>query len=45
MTFEELQYIFMLGWCELDDVVSNTIGALIGYGAFVGLRRLSGSKS
>ena len=25
------QYIFNLGWCEVDDVISNTLGAMIGY--------------
>ena len=26
------QFIFNLGWCEVDDVISNTFGAMIGYG-------------
>ena len=26
------QFIFNLGWCEVDDVISNTLGAMIGYG-------------
>ena len=26
------QFIFNLGWGEVDDVISNTLGALIGYG-------------
>lgn len=25
------QFIFNLGWCEVDDVISNTLGAMIGY--------------
>lgn len=29
---EMIQYIFLLGWCEIDDVICNTTGALIGYG-------------
>ena len=24
------QIIFNLGWCEVDDVISNTLGAMIG---------------
>lgn len=32
---EITQYIFNLGWCELDDVISNTAGALIGFGCYV----------
>ena len=32
-TFIELsQYIFALGECEFDDIISNTLGAMIGYG-------------
>ena len=25
------QYIFTLGLCELDDVICNTVGAVIGF--------------
>ena len=32
------QFIFNLGWCEVDDVISNTLGAMIGWGA---IRQLS----
>lgn len=32
---EVIQYIFALGWCELDDVISNTAGAVIGFEFFV----------
>lgn len=28
---EICQYVFALGLCELDDVISNTFGAMIGY--------------
>lgn len=28
---ETSQYIFNLGWCEIDDVISNTTGAVIGF--------------
>lgn len=28
---EASQYIFNLGWCEIDDVISNTTGAMIGF--------------
>ena len=26
------QFVFNFGWCEVDDVISNTLGAMIGYG-------------
>ena len=32
ISIELSQYIFNLGWCEVDDVISNTLGAMIGYG-------------
>ena len=31
ISIELSQYIFNLGWCEVDDVISNTLGAMIGY--------------
>ena len=37
---EITQYIFNLGWCELDDVISNTAGALIGFGIYVIVHKL-----
>lgn len=29
---EAVQYTFNLGWCEIDDVISNALGAAIGFG-------------
>lgn len=29
---EAVQYVFNLGWCELDDVICNVLGAAIGFG-------------
>lgn len=37
---EITQYIFNLGWCEVDDVISNTAGALIGFGCYVIVQKL-----
>lgn len=37
---EITQYIFNLGWCELDDVISNTAGALVGFGLYVTVHKL-----
>ena len=31
VSIELSQFIFNLGWCEVDDVISNTLGAMIGY--------------
>lgn len=27
---EATQYLFKMGWCEMDDVIHNTLGAVIG---------------
>ena len=29
---EAAQYFLRIGYCELDDVIHNTLGAMIGYG-------------
>ena len=29
---ETIQYAFNLGWCEIDDVICNVLGAAIGFG-------------
>jgi len=34
LLIEVIQYVFVLGWCELDDVICNSLGALLGYGIF-----------
>lgn len=34
LSVELLQFLFSRGFAELDDVIHNTIGALIGYGLF-----------
>lgn len=34
------QFIFNLGWCEVDDIISNTLGAMIGWGVWWKTRTL-----
>ena len=31
MTIEVTQLIFRCGLCELDDMIDNTLGAIVGY--------------
>ena len=31
---EANQYAFNLGWCEMDDVLCNVLGAVIGFGIY-----------
>lgn len=37
---EAAQYFLALGLCELDDVISNSFGALVGYWLWTGLTRV-----
>ena len=37
---ELLQFIFALGLCEIDDVIHNTLGCIIGYWYWFGLSKL-----
>lgn len=32
ITIEAVQYVLNLGWCEIDDVICNALGAVIGFG-------------
>lgn len=32
VAIEVIQYGFNLGWCEVDDVICNVVGAVIGFG-------------
>ena len=38
IAIEILQFIFRKGYCEVDDVLHNTLGCLIGYGMYKILR-------
>ena len=40
ISIELSQYIFNLGWCEVDDVISNTLGAMIGWGVIKLIRQI-----
>lgn len=31
VTIESTQYLFHLGWCDIDDVFNNTLGSLLGF--------------
>ena len=39
IVIEVVQFIFSLGWCEIDDVITNTAGAMIGYWGYVIIRK------
>ena len=40
LIIETIQFITIRGFAEFDDVFHNVVGAMIGYGMFVGLRWL-----
>ena len=35
---EAVQYGLNLGWCEIDDVICNVLGAAVGYGMWTWLK-------
>ena len=42
LSIETMQFLLMRGFAEVDDVMHNTLGCMIGYGAYrlvVGMRR------
>ena len=41
---ELFRFIFNLGWCEVDDVISNTLGAMIGYWILWKIKTLDRAK-
>lgn len=43
VTIESLQFFFMRGFSELDDVMHNTIGGMIGYGMYKMVTQISRS--
>ena len=45
IVIEACQYVFALGLCELDDVISNTLGAMIGFWIWVGLKKAIDMRS
>ena len=34
VSIEALQFVFKFGFSELDDVIHNTLGCMIGYGVY-----------
>ncbi len=42
LIIETVQYVFNIGWCEVDDVICNTLGALLGSWLQIGIIKLKG---
>ena len=42
---EIFQFITMLGYFDIDDILLNTFGCIIGYGIYVGFRKLFSKHS
>lgn len=40
MSIEAMQFVFKRGFCEVDDVMHNTLGCIIGYMMFKGVRSI-----
>lgn len=41
---EFIQYVLNLGWCEIDDVICNVLGAALGMWIWLGIRRVKGKN-
>lgn len=37
---EIVQFVVNLGWCEIDDVICNTLGAVLGWLLWIGIKRM-----
>ncbi|WGX77872.1 VanZ family protein (plasmid) [Paraclostridium bifermentans] len=44
MVFESLQYIFCLGSLDIDDIILNTLGGVIGYIIYFYIKKFSNSN-
>ena len=44
LTFEVMEVVFRVGIFDIDDVILNGLGVMIGYGVFVMLRRRAQSR-
>lgn len=44
ISIESIQYFMGLGLCELDDVICNTIGAMLGFGTWFLIQQMIISK-
>lgn len=44
MAIEVLQFVFKKGLCEIDDVIHNVVGCMIGYGMYKLLKKTSKGK-
>jgi len=39
-TIEIVQFAGNLGWCEIDDVICNTLGSVLGWFLWIGIKRM-----
>ena len=39
-TIEIVQFAANLGWCEIDDVICNTLGAVLAWLLWIGIKRV-----
>ena len=37
---EIVQFVVNLGWCEIDDVICNTLGTVLGWLLWIGIKRM-----
>ncbi len=44
LVFEILQWVFALGASDITDLITNTVGGILGIGVYFGLGKLSGGR-
>lgn len=44
-TIEIVQFAANLGWCEIDDVICNTLGAVLGWLLWIGIKRVKEKRN
>jgi glycopeptide antibiotics resistance protein len=45
VVFETIQYVFVIGRADITDVLSNTLGGVVGIGVYALLARILGSRT
>lgn len=45
VTIETLQFVMLRGFSEIDDVMHNTLGCLLGYGLYIIMKKGYGKIS
>lgn len=45
ITIEILQFVFAIGATDITDIITNTIGGILGYGVYTSFNKIFGNKT